>query len=86
MRFTTVTTTKGQLTIPKKVREKLSLKAGIKVDIYPTQDGFIGRLHKPSKIFTFLGDLKHLDKKEPLAEIKRKAQEISSQNIVNDLK
>lgn len=86
MRFTTVATTKGQLTIPKEVREKLQLKAGVKVDIYPTPDGFIGRLHKPSKIFEFLGDLKHLDKQEPLAEIRRKAQEISSQNLVDALK
>jgi len=82
MRFTTVATTKGQLTIPKEVRDKLNLKAGIKVDIYPTADGFIGRLHKPSRIFEFLGDLKHLDKNESLAEIREKAQENASNELV----
>lgn len=86
MRFTTVATTKGQLTIPKEVREKLNLKAGVKVDIYPTPDGFIGRLHKPSKIFEFLGDLKHLDKKESLNEVRKKAQERASKELVANSK
>jgi AbrB family looped-hinge helix DNA binding protein len=85
MRFTTVATTKGQLTIPKEVRQKLNLKTGVKIDIYPTADGFIGRLHKPSRIFDFLGDMKHLDKKEPLAEIRRKAQENASKELVDNL-
>ena len=82
MRFTTSTTSKGQLTIPKEVRDKLSLKAGVKVDIYPTPDGFIGRLHRPSKIFEYLGDLKHVDKKEPFTEIREKAQEIAAKDLV----
>lgn len=86
MRFTTVATTKGQLTIPKEVREKLNLKPGVKVDIYPTPEGFIGRLHRRSKIFEFLGDLKHLDRKESLAEIRRKAQENASKELVGNLR
>lgn len=86
MRFTTVATTKGQLTIPKEVREKLGLKSGIKVDIYPTKNGFIGRLHKQSRIFDFMGDLKHLDKKEPLVEIRKKAQENAANEIINNSK
>jgi len=82
MRFTTVTTTKGQLTIPKTVRNKLGLKSGIKVDIYPTENGFIGRLHRKSRIMDILGDLKHLDKGEPLSDIRRKAQKLAAKEIV----
>lgn len=85
MRFTTVTTTKGQLTIPKTVRDKLGLKTGIKVDIYPTDNGFIGRLHRKSRILEVIGDLKHLDKGEPLNEIREKAQRLAAKEIVAKL-
>lgn len=84
MRFTTTTTSKGQLTIPKDVRDKLNLKPGIKVDIYPTQNGFIGKLHKRSRIMDFMGDLKHLDKKEPLDQIRKKAQESGAKQLVQN--
>ena len=83
MRFTTVTTTKGQLTIPKTVRDKLGLKSGIRVDIYPTENGFIGKLQRKSKILDFAGDLKHLDDNQPLGEIRNKAQEIAAKEIVS---
>lgn len=86
MRFTTVTTTKGQLTIPKAVRDKLGLKSGIRVDIYPTENGFIGKLQRRSRILEVIGDLKHLDKGEPLSEIRTKAQEIAAKEIVKKLK
>ena len=85
MRFTTVTTSKGQLTIPKSVRDKLGLKSGIKVDIYPTDNGFIGRLQRRSRILEVLGDLKHLDNGKPLSEIRAKTQEIAAQEIVRKL-
>lgn len=82
MRFTTTTTSKGQLTIPKEVRDKLGLKRGVKVDLYATADGrFIGVPQKPSKIMSFLGDLKHLDKNEPFAEIKSKAQQVGAKTL-----
>jgi AbrB family looped-hinge helix DNA binding protein len=85
MRFTTTTTSKGQLTIPKEVRDKLKLKNGTKVDLYPTTDGrFIGVPHKPSKIMSFMGDLKHLDKdKLPLREIRDRAQTQGAKELVN---
>ena len=85
MRFTTVTTTKGQLTIPKSVRDKLGLKSGIKVDIYPTDNGFIGKLQRKSKILDFAGDLKHLDDNRPLGEIRLKTQELAAKQIVSKL-
>jgi AbrB family looped-hinge helix DNA binding protein len=72
MRFTTIATSKGQITIPKHVRGKINLKPGVKIDTYPTADGFVGRLHKPSKIFDFLGDFKELPSSslEPTASTK----------------
>ena len=83
MQYTTVATSKGQLTIPNAVREKLGLKRGVKVDIYPTENGFIGRLHKRSKILRLIGDLKHLDKGESLEEIRKKTQEMAAKEITN---
>ena len=85
MRFTPVTTTKGQLTIPKSVRDKLGLKSGIRVDIYPTENGFIGRLQRKSRILEVLGDLKHLDRGEPLSEIRAKTQELAAKEIASKL-
>lgn len=85
MRFTTVTTTKGQLTIPKTVRDKLGLKSGIRVDIYPTENGFIGKLQRKSKILDFAGDLKHLDDGQSLDEIRLKTQEIAAKEITSKI-
>lgn len=50
MRFTTVVTSKGQITIPKQVRKKIHLQPGITVDISLIEEGFIGRLLEPAKI------------------------------------
>lgn len=85
MSYSTVTTSKGQLTIPKVVRDKLGLKSGIKVDIYPIKDGFIGKPQRKSHIMNLLGDLKHLDKGEPLSQIREKAQELAAKEIVAKL-
>ncbi len=83
MRITTTTTSKGQLTIPKSVRDKIGLKTGTRVDIYPTKDGFEGKLRRKSRIMDYAGDLKHLDKGEPLREIREKAQAAAAEEIVN---
>ncbi len=44
MNFTTTVTSRGQVTIPKAVRKKLGLRAGTRVAIYPTQEGFVGKI------------------------------------------
>jgi AbrB family looped-hinge helix DNA binding protein len=85
MIFTTTTTSKGQVTIPKKVRDQLGLKKGVKIDIYTTKDGFTGRPHRESKILEYAGDLAHLDKGEPLSEIREKAQKLAAKEIVKHL-
>ncbi len=85
MSYTTTTTSKGQLTIPKTVRDKLGIKSGVRVDIYPTENGFIGRMHRKSRIMEVIGDLQHLDKGEPLSEIREKAQKLASKEIVAKL-
>jgi AbrB family looped-hinge helix DNA binding protein len=82
MKITTTTTSKGQLTIPKTVREKLGLQQGIKVDIYTTDDGFIGRIHRKSKLLDFAGDLKDLDNGKSFDEIRNITQEKAAKEIV----
>lgn len=82
MKTTTTATSKGQLTIPKGVRDKIGLKTGTKVDIYPTKDGFEGKLHRKSRILDFAGDLAHLDKGESWREIREKTQELAAREIV----
>ena len=82
MNYTTTTTSRGQITIPKTIREKLGIKKGIKIDIYPTQEGFVGKPQRKSRILEFAGDLKHLDKGEPISEIRKKTQELAAEEIV----
>ena len=50
MTFTTIKrlSTKGQTTIPKNIREKLGFEKGVKLDVYPMEDGFSVRLHQKS--------------------------------------
>lgn len=86
MSITTTITSKGQLTIPKTIREKLGLKPGSRIDIYPTANGFIGKPKRKSRILDYLGDLASLDQEQPLKEIRQQAQELASKEIAKKLK
>lgn len=78
MSFTTTLTSKNQFTLPKSVQDKLGLKKGTKIDIYPTLDGgFIARPKRESNILEFAGDLAHLDNGKPWKEIRSKAEELA---------
>ncbi len=78
MNFTTTLTTKNQFTLPKPVRDKLGLRKGTKIDIFPTLDGgFIGRPKRQSNILEFAGDLAHLDDGRPLKEIRDEAERVA---------
>ena len=73
MILTTTFTSKGQITIPKAIRDKHKYKTGQKVDIYPTSDGgFMARPHRQSRIMDFAGDMAEFDKGETLSEIRSK--------------
>lgn len=78
MNFTTTLTTKNQFTLPKSVRDKLGLKKGTKIDIFPTLDGgFIGRPRGKSNIFEFAGDLAYLDDGRSLKGIRDEAERLA---------
>lgn len=78
MSYTTTLTTKNQLTLPKAVRDKLGLRKGIKIDIYPTLDGgFIGRPKKQTNILKFAGDLADLDDGRLWEEIRDEAERLA---------
>ena len=81
MNFTTTLTTKNQFTLPKPVRDKLGVKKGVKFDIYPTSDGFIGRIKRKSKILDFAGDLKKLDDGKSIREIREETQRLAAEEI-----
>lgn len=86
MNFTTTVTSKNQITVPKYVRERTGIRTGIKIDMYPTKNGFVGRIRKYSNIQKFFGDLKHLDDGRPLGEIRMRAQEIETKRIIKKLR
>jgi antitoxin PrlF len=82
MNYTTSITSKYQITLPKSVRDKLGLKVGGKITIYPAHDGsFIGIPKRKSKIMEFAGFLKHLDDGRPLNEIREEAQKLAAEDI-----
>lgn len=81
MSFSTTLTSKFQLTLPRPVREKLGVKRGVKFDIYPTSDGFIGRIKRKSKILNFVGDLKKIDDLRSIEEIRHESQKLASEEI-----
>jgi len=85
MNTTTTVTSKGQITLPKPVRDKLGISQGEKIDIFPILNGFVGKPHRKSKVLELIGDLKHLDKGEPLTEIRKKAQAAAAREIVTKL-
>lgn len=84
MNFTTTLTTKNQLTLPKLIRDRLGLKTGTKIDIFPTLDGgFIGRPKLKSNILEFAGNLAHLDDGRPWNEIRKEAEELAAREWVS---
>lgn len=85
MSFTTTITTKNQLTLPKPVRDKLGVKKGMKFDIYPTSDGFIGRLKRKSRILEFAGDLKDIDNGKDISQIREETQNLAAQKIASKI-
>lgn len=85
MNLTTVITSKSQITIPKLVREKLGLKKGTKIDIFPMPDGnFVGRPKRKSNIMKFAGDLAHLDDGRPWKEIREDAEKLAVEEWIAD--
>ncbi|OGE26231.1 hypothetical protein A3C26_02785 [Candidatus Daviesbacteria bacterium RIFCSPHIGHO2_02_FULL_39_12] len=84
MNFTTTLTTKNQLTLPKPVRDKLGLKTGAKIDIFPTLDGgFIGKPKRQSNIAEFAGDLAGLDDGKSWKEIRNEAEKLAVKEWVS---
>lgn len=75
MSFTTTLTSKNQFTLPKSVQDKLGMKKGTKITIFPTLDGgFIARPQEKSNILMFAGDLANLDDGKSLKEIRAEAE------------
>ena len=61
--YTVTITSKGQITVPARLRRQLGLKAGDRFDIYPIgRSYFTAQLRGPSRILDFAGDLKELDR------------------------
>lgn len=78
MNLTTTLTSKAQITIPKFVREKLGLKTGTKIDIFPTLDGgFVGKPKRKSNIMKFAGSLAHLDDGRSWKKIREEAEKLA---------
>jgi AbrB family looped-hinge helix DNA binding protein len=72
---TTTLTSKGQITLPKQVRERLSLKKGdrLRVEVGPDGSVILGREQRPP-LDSVCGLLRHLARRRPVSiEQMRKA-------------
>ena len=59
---TTTLSTKGQLTIPARIRRQLGVKAGDRFDIFSTgHTSFVATRRRPSRILKFVGALAQVD-------------------------
>lgn len=83
MSFTTTLTSKNQLTLPKSVCNKIGLKKGTKINIFPALDGgFIGRPKRKSNIMEFAGKLAHLDDGRTWKEIREEAEKLATEEWI----
>lgn len=70
------------MTLPKLVRERLGLRKGVKIDIFPTLDGgFIGQPKRKSNIMQFAGSLAHLDDGRSWKEIRAETEKLAAEEI-----
>lgn len=80
--FTTTLTSKGQLTVPKRVRNRLALGAGTKLDISLQGHGFLTQPQKKPRLLDLAGSLKHLDDGRTTKEIIAEAHRLASLEII----
>ena len=58
---------KGQITIPKKIRDYLNIKASDKLTFVPLADGKVLITTQPNSAKSIFGLLKHRKKKQPIS-------------------
>jgi AbrB family looped-hinge helix DNA binding protein len=65
--ITSTVSSKGQVTIPKKIREFLKLETFDKIVFIPLEDGKVMITNKPTPVTDLFGMLKHRKLQEPVS-------------------
>ena len=65
----TTLTSKGQITLPKEIREQLGLKAGVKFDCYVDRDGYVVLVPLTVKLEDLIGILPYRGPPKTVEEI-----------------
>ena len=66
IKATTTLTSKGQVTLPKAVRDRLGLRAGDKIEFVEDDEGFYLRnVQTPNRYINLLGYLAELEGQDP---------------------
>ena len=65
----TTLTSKGQITLPKEIREQLGLKAGVKFDCYVDREGFVVLVPLTVKLKDLIGILPYSGPPKTVEEI-----------------
>jgi len=78
---TSVITTKGQLLIPKRIRNKYGIKSGVKVIFEETENGVIIRPMNADYFKSFRGILKSGNLKEEMKEMKEEEKKLEDRKF-----
>lgn len=81
--YTTTLTSKGQMTVPQKVRKRLTLGIGTKMEISLHGFGFVARPAKKPRILKLAGSLKKYDDGRSWAEIRYEAHRLAAIEILS---
>ena len=82
---TAIMTSKGQITIPVKVRKALGLKPGVRIDFYEIKDGEYAFRPRTGSIMEMRGCLQKLDYVPTIEQMDRDILEASSADFLASL-
>jgi antitoxin PrlF len=81
----TTLTSKGQITLPKEIREQLGLKAGIKFDCYIDRDGQVVLVPLTVKLKDLIGILPYSGPPKTVEEINEAIARAAVERATRDL-
>jgi AbrB family looped-hinge helix DNA binding protein len=81
----TTLTSKGQITLPKEVRDQLGLKAGVKFECYVDRDGHVALVPLTVKLEDLIGILPYSGPPKTIEEINEAIERAAVERVTRGL-